>query len=186
MRFDDIADHFGDQVDLTWKSFLLRLEPKTSSMEKHTRYTESWARPAEAEPRAVFNRWSGEHEPPSSSLPAQVAYKIVEANFAEAAPAMHRRLLEAYFTENRTVSDWAVLADVASAVGIDSTEFLTLADEQRQQLAQVVIDEHNEAIGQGITAVPTLLINEALPVPGAQELESYLIWIQRIIDRQAE
>ena len=42
MRFDDIKEHFGDQVELKWKSFLLRTEPKSPSMEKFTDYTQSW------------------------------------------------------------------------------------------------------------------------------------------------
>lgn len=185
MRFDDIKEHFGDQVDLTWKSFLLRGEPKATTMEKHQKYTLSWQRPAEAEPRAVFNTWSGEHEPPSSSLPAQVGFKVLEANWPEFAPAMHTRLLEAYFAENRTISDWGVLGDLAAEVGVDRNDFLTMVDEQRQSMAQVVIDQHNSAIEQGITAVPTLLINEVLPIPGAQELDSYIMWIQKILDRQS-
>ena len=97
---------------------------------------------------------------------------------------MHDRLMTAYFTQNRTISDWQVLADIAAEVGIDRAEFLTIAQEQRQSLAQVVIDEHNSAIEQGITAVPTVVINEVLPVPGAQDSDSYIAWIERILERQ--
>lgn len=186
MRFDDIAEHFGDQIDLTWKSFLLRTEPKATTMEKFTSYTQSWKRPAEAEPRAVFNTWSGENEPPSTSLPAQVAHKVVQANWPDAASAMHDRLLTSYFTENRTISDWDVLADIASQAGIDQDDFLLKVAEQREPMARLVIDEHNEAIEQGITAVPTLLLNNALPIPGAQDLDSYILWIEKIIDRQRQ
>ena len=49
-----------------------------------------------------------------------------------------------------------------------------------------MISEHNEAINQGITAVPTVLINNVLPGPGAQETESYINWIGRIIERTEE
>lgn len=186
MRFDDVEEHFGDQVDLTWKSFLLRPEPKESTVEKFTKYTESWANPAAVEPRAVFNQWSGEHAPPSSSMPAQIAWKIVGANWPEAEKLLHHRLLKAYFTENLTISDWDVLADLVQQVDVNREDFLAIASEQRQQIAQLVIDDHNEAVEQGIGAVPTLLINHALPVPGAQDLDSYLLWIQKIIDRRAE
>lgn len=185
MRLDDVAEHFGDRVDITWKSFLLRTEAKHTSREKFVRYTEGWRTMADMEPRAVFNPWSSDNEPPSTSLPAQVAHKVVVASWPEADKAMHDALLTAYFTDNRTISDWEVLADIAVSVGLDRDEFRTMAAEQRQTMAELVIEEHNEAINQGITAVPTVLINEVLPVPGAQETESYIAWIDRLLERQA-
>lgn len=185
MRLDDVADHFGDRVDITWKSFMLRTEPKHTSREKFVRYTQGWTTMAELEPRARFTPWASEAEPPTSSLPAQVAHKVVAANWPDHDKAMHDALLQAYFTDNRTISDWEVLADIAAEVGIDRDTYLAMVAEQRQSMAQQVIDEHNEAINQGITAVPTVLINQVLPVPGAQESESYIAWIERLLERQA-
>jgi len=97
--------------------------------------------------------------------------------------AMHYRLLEAYFAENRTISNWNVLAELVSEIGEDSSYFLKKVDERRNDLADLTFEEHNEAIGQGIAAVPTTLINKVLPVPGAQESQTYITWIERIIDR---
>ncbi len=97
--------------------------------------------------------------------------------------AMHYRLLEAYFSENRTISDWEVLAELVSEIGEDPSYFLEKVDERKSDLASLTIEEHNEAVGQGITAVPTTLINRVLPVPGAQESETYITWIERIIER---
>ncbi len=175
--------HFGDRVELTWKSFLLRTEPKFTDRDRFVRYTEGWRTMAEMEPRATFTPWSTDAEPPTSSLPAQVAHKVVEANWPDAARPLHHRLLEAYFTENRTISDWSVLTQVVAEVGVDADEFGALAAEQRETMTRRVIDEHNEAISQGITAVPTVVINEVLPVPGAQESESYIAWIERLLER---
>ncbi len=180
-----MAQHFGDQVDITWKSFLLRTEPKTSDRESFVEYTQGWRRMSEMEPRTNFVPWSTDSEPPSSSIPAQVTHKVVEASWPDAARPLHQRLLEAYFSENRTISDWSVLADVVSEVGVDRSDFLAVLDEQREVMAKTVIEEHNEAIEQGITAVPTVLINNVLPVPGAQDSASYIQWIQSVIDRQS-
>ena len=105
------------------------------------------------------------------------------SSWPDRARALHWRLLEAYFTESRTISDWNVLADVVAEVGVDRADFLSLAAEQRESLAAVVIDEHNSAIEQGVTAVPTVLINNVLPVPGAQDSASYIAWIDKIIGR---
>ncbi len=181
-----MQEHFGDKVDITWKSFLLRTEPKATSRDKFVRYTQGWSRMQEMEPRADFRPWASDDEPPSSSLPAQIAHKVVAGNWPEAARPMHDRLMTAYFTENRTISDWQVLADVAAEAGVDRDEFQAMAQEQRPSLAQVVIDEHNSAIEQGITAVPTVLINQVLPVPGAQDSDSYIAWIERILERQGD
>lgn len=138
---------------------------------------------AEMEPRATFVPWATDDDPPSSSLPALIAAKIVEGTYPDHIGAFRRRLFAAYFSENRTISSWPVLRSLAEDVGIDGDAFDTLVPQQRPALAQLVIDEHNEAIGQGITAVPTVVINGVLPVPGAQESETYINWIERIIER---
>ena len=138
------------------------------------------------EPRADFQPWSTQNAPPSGSLPAQIAHKIVVSEWPEMAMDMHYKLLKAYFSENRTISNWDVLADLVSSIGGDSGHFLSIVEEQREIFADAVISEHNEAINQGITAVPTVLINNVLPVPGAQETETYINWISRIIERTEE
>ncbi len=150
-------------------------------------YSQNWLTMADLEPRTVFNPWTEDtaSDPPPSSLPAQVAHKVVEANWPEFARKVHWGLLEAYFSQNRDISDWNVLADVVAEVGVDRDSFAEAVNTQRQAMAELVIDEHNLAIEQGITAVPTVLINEVLPVPGAQESDSYIIWIERILERQA-
>lgn len=96
---------------------------------------------------------------------------------------MHHRLLEAYFSEHRTISDWGVLTELVSEIDADSSQFLAMLNERKNDLSELVIKEHNEAVNQGITAVPTVLINNVLPVPGAQESETYINWIERIIER---
>lgn len=163
---------------------MLRTEPKTTSREEFVGYTRGWQRMAEMEPRATFTPWTLDtpNEPPSSSLPAHVAAKIIAAHWPERSTDLHWALLRAYFSANRTISDWDVLADIVAELGIDRGDFTTMLTEQRQSMASLVIDDHNSAIQQGITAVPTVLINE-LPVPGAQETESYVAWISRIIER---
>ena len=53
-------------------------------------------------------------------------------------------------------------------------------------MSETVIGEHNEAIGQGVTSVPTVIIDKVLPVPGAQETETYINWIGRLIERKSQ
>ena len=148
-------------------------------------YTRSWQRPAATEPAANFTTpWTSDAPAPRGSIPAHVAWRTLAAELPGAADAYHHRLLTAYFTDNLDISDDAVLTDLAVEVGADRSAFAALLTEQRPSLTDVVIGEHNEAIGQGITAVPTMVLDDVLPVPGAQEVDTIAIWIQRLLDRR--
>lgn len=185
MRLDEVVDRFGDDVRLEWRAFLLRPEAKERDREKFVDYTHSWQRPAATEPGADFTTpWASDAPAPRGSIPAHVAAKTMAGLSSDAYDPFHHRLLAAYFTENRDISDWEVLGDLAVDVGADRREFLTMAQEQQASLVEVIIAEHNDAVSQGITAVPTVVIDEVLPVPGAQEVDTFVHWIQRLLDRR--
>ena len=186
MRVDEIAEAFGDKVKIEWKSFMLRTEPKTTSRDKFVDYTNSWQRCAEAEPQAEFTTpWASDANGPSSSLPAQVAWKAASTFGDDAKEKMKRALMHAYFVENRNISDEGELIDIAVSIGLDRDQFIQLLAEQSRPLAMAVIDEHNDAINNGITAVPTVLVDGMLPIPGAQEFATYERMIERMIARRA-
>jgi len=171
----------GDRISIEWRSFLLRVEPKAPSREKFVEYTRSWLRPAAMEPRARFTVWSSDADPPSSSLPAQVAAKTMELHDPDSVFRYHRALLTAYFTDNRDISDLDVLADIAGECGVERAGFVAAFEEHNQALTRAVIEDHNSAIENGVTAVPTVVINNMMPVPGAQEVDAYQTWIERIL-----
>ena len=148
-------------------------------------YTQSWLRPAEMEPRAKFQVWASDAPPPSSSLPAQVAAKTMETFSPDAVDRYHRALMTAYFTNNRDISDLDVLADIAAECDVERAGFSVAMIEGNQANSQAVINDHNSAIENGVSAVPTVLINNVLPVPGAQEVDAYETWIRRISAQQA-
>jgi len=185
VRIDEIADRFGDQVKIEWKSFMLRTEPKTTSREKFVDYTNSWQRCAANEPRADFTTpWASDADGPTSSLPAQVAWKAAATFGPDATDAMKRALMHAYFVDNRNISDEAELIDIAVSAGIDRDAFVQVLAEQSRALAESVIDEHNNAINNGITAVPTVMIDNLLPIPGAQDFATYERMIERMLARR--
>jgi len=150
-------------------------------MEAFAHYTKSWSRPAATEPTITFNSWSGRHQPPSHSMPSSVAGKLAESYGAEPFHAFHFGLLEAYFVDNRTVSEPDVLVDVARAAGIDGDDFGRRLDDEHRDLANAVIDDHNAAVEAGVGGVPAVVVNDAYPITGAQELDLY----QRIVDKLA-
>ncbi len=173
MRLEKVAQEFGDNVEIEWKAFLLRPQPEERPMDKFTRYTESWKRCAEAEPEATFNTWSGEHEPPSFSLPPAMAGKAAQTFGEEAYNRFHWRMLESYFTENRTISDIEVILDVANQCDIDVEEFRQIMGDKAQDFATEVIADHNAAVEAGITGVPAVVVNHEFPFTGAQDTEFY-------------
>ena len=73
------AEHPG-QVELEWRSYLLRPYPNTSrSLDDFRAYTRTWARPA-AEPDApAFRQWESDAGPPSHSMPPHLVAKAVDA-----------------------------------------------------------------------------------------------------------
>lgn len=174
MRLEQLAELEGDGVEIEWRSFLLRPDPEERDLAKFTEYTKSWERPAGLEPDAKFNTpWSGEHAPPSYSMPAAVAGKVAATFGDEAAGAYHRGLLDAYFVENRTVSDRDVLIDIAADVGIDGDEFAGRYDDQWAPMVHRVVDDHNEAIHSGITGVPAVVVDGKYLIGGAVDVEHY-------------
>lgn len=128
--------------------------------------------------------WATDNPQPSTSIPAHVAAKSLALMQPEAADDFHHRLLGAYFTDNRTISDWSVLSELAGDAGLDRDEFMTFTAERERSLVEEVIGEHNAAIEQGITAVPTMVVDEVLPIQGAQEVDTVSRWIERLIDRR--
>jgi predicted DsbA family dithiol-disulfide isomerase len=86
--------------------------------------------------------------------------------------AMKERLLHAYFTEGRLVSDHATLIALAEEVGLP-------ADEVREALASdryaaEVRDDERTAHSFGISAVPTFVVDRKLGASGAHPPEALL------------
>jgi predicted DsbA family dithiol-disulfide isomerase len=142
-------------------------------------------RPAEAEPSLTFSVWSTDNPQPSGSIPAHVAAKAMAEFAPEVEPAYHRRIMDAYFAENRTISDPQVLAALAGDVGVEPQAFLDHVAERQIPLAQAAIDDHNEAIEAGINAAPTVVLDGVLPVPGAQDFVAYERWIERLLAKRS-
>ena len=179
MRLDQIVDEYGDEVELTWRSFMLRPEPEERSAEEFAAYTKSWERPASMEPTVTFRPWATDNPPPSHSLPSAVAGKVAASFGPEPYRRFHHRAMAAYFTENRTISDHSVLLDIAEESGFDRHEFLRRWEDRGEELLQQVVVEHNEAVGAGINAVPSLVVGERYLVSGAVDVADYRQVIER-------
>jgi predicted DsbA family dithiol-disulfide isomerase len=180
VRLEQLSERVGDLVAIEWRSYLLRPEPREPSMEKFRAYTQSWLRPASMAPEVSFVPWATDNVQPSHSLPSAVAGKVAASFGPDAWDRYHVALMRAYFTENRTISETEVQIDVARACGIEADEFAQRLAVDGEELAAQVRQEHAAAMDHMITAVPTVLVNDVLPIPGAQELDVYLNVVERI------
>ena len=180
-RIHELQQNVGDILRVEWRSFLLRPEPKDRTLEQFRRYTQSWHRPAEAEPGAEFSYWQGDADPPSHSMPALIAGKAAATFGTDAFDQFHFALMRAYFAQNRTISDREVQLDVADYVGLDATEFAARLDASASAFEADVVADHKAALALGFAAVPTVVIDDEDVVTGALPLAAY----SKIVARRA-
>jgi len=186
-RLQQLRQELGEGLELEWRSYLLRPRPEPGrDLAKFVRYTHSWLRPA-AEPDApVFRVWESRNGPPSHSLPAHQAAKAAQRLGDEAFAALHPRLLRAYFEQSRDISDSAVLRALWAEAGLPEGALAVMDD---PELIRLILSEHAEAEGIGITGVPALRVDgtDAF-VLGAQPLAVLRRWVGRlragVLDRQ--
>lgn len=119
-----------------------------------------------------FNPWP-HGELPGFSLPALEAAKCVKKQGEALFEAVHPKLFEAYFTENRNIADPAVVRDVAAAAGADMPRFV--ADvEAGIGRAAVLSDLEAAAAEHHVTAIPTVVVVETgRALVGLADLATY-------------
>lgn len=185
VRIADLKEEFGDRLLVTWKSYLLRPEAQVRPLDTFRNYTTSWSHPSGPgahESRTVFNEW-GDETPPSHSVPPAIAGKVAASFGADAFDRFHHALMAAYFTDNRTISDIEVIVDVAAACDLDPNEFRSRMQHDGARLHREVFDDMSEGVDLGVHAAPTVVVNQTLPIPGAQDLDSYRMIVERILAR---
>ena len=98
--------------------------------------------------------------------------------------AMKERLLHAYFTEGRSVSDLSALAELAAEVGLDGERVgAVLASDE---YADDVRADEARAVELGSTGVPFFVLDGRFGVPGAQPPDVLLRLLHRAWDSSEE
>ncbi len=104
-------------------------------------------------------------------LAHRVIWLAAQPDSPVAQDVVKERLLKAYFTDGLDIGDPDVLADCAAEVGFGREAVVAFLDSDRGTAE--VADELRFAHENGITAVPTYVINGRWAVPGAQEPETF-------------
>jgi predicted DsbA family dithiol-disulfide isomerase len=184
VRLKRIGDEFGDRVCWEWRSFLLRPQPDPRrTLEKFRAYTQSWQRVAAEADAPPFHVWESDAGPPSHSVPPHMAAKAAAQLGSDAFHRMHDRLMRAYFTENRDITDANTLLALWRELEFPEEAFARTVD---PVLLQETIAQHNEALEHGIDGVPAVRVpgGEGALI-GAQPVETFRHWINRLLSLSA-
>ena len=175
MRLRAIEEAYGEGVRVHWRAFPLipgqqpdrRVTPKTR---------DAWRRIGAEEPGACFVPPPLDAPLPSSSIPALTAARCAERQGAFR--ALHDRLFTALFRDGLDIGRPAVLRDLARECGLDVARFE--ADYGGEAYEGVLRDCAEGAAWFGVSALPTVVLNEKLSLVGAVPAERYRLLIDWI------
>jgi predicted DsbA family dithiol-disulfide isomerase len=92
------------------------------------------------------------------------------------------KLLHAYFTENKQMSDHKILTDIATEIGLDKLEVENIL--KSKKFATDVRNDEYESSRLGIQAVPFFLINEKYSISGAQPSKVFKKAIEKALQEE--
>lgn len=94
---------------------------------------------------------------------------------------LKKALFKAHFTHNQDVSDHKVLANLAASVGLDPTTAKGILD--KNHFADEVREQEQTWQQNGITSVPTVIINNAYAISGGQPAEVFKSAIEEVLEK---
>ena len=178
MRLKDIEETYGDHVRVHWRTF--PLIPAAQPDRRVTQKTrDGWQRIAAEEPRTSFAPPPLDAPLPSCSIPALTAAKCAERQGVDAFARLHARLFSALFRDHLDIARPEVLRDLARETGLDLTRFDT--DYAGDAYEAVLRDCAEGAAWFGVSALPTVILNEKLSIAGAVATERYRELIDWIV-----
>jgi predicted DsbA family dithiol-disulfide isomerase len=127
-------------------------------------------------------RWEGMRRANTFDAHRLLSWALHEHG-ADQQRALEQRLLHAYFTDGLDVADHDVLAGLAGDIGLDPEAARALLASDGE--ADFVRAEREEAYGNGITAVPTFIVEGEWMLQGAHETEKWVKALTHISEELA-
>lgn len=193
-RFEAALEQFEhpDQVEIRWRSF--ELDP-TAPFRRSGRMAEHLAAKygmtvEQAEERLVGLDQLAARDGLTYDLARTQggntfdAHRLIHLGYEKdeaTGGALKEALLKAYFTDLLPVSDPDVLLEIGIEAGVDHDQVADLLATDR--FAGDVRRDEAEAVALGCTGVPFFVFDRAFAVPGAQEVDTFLITLRRAWDR---
>lgn len=94
------------------------------------------------------------------------------------------RLLHAYFTESKLISDHETLVALAKEVGMDADEVASLL--HLNKYGNMVRDDEDQARQIGVQGVPFFVFNEKYAVSGAQPTEVFKEVLEKVWEEESK
>jgi len=178
VRLREIEQAYGDRVRVHWRAF--PLIPGEQPDRRVTEKTRSgWQRVGAEEPRACFAPPALDAPLPASSIPALTAAKCAERQGEAAFRHFHDRLFTALFRDGLDIARPDVLRGLAREAALDVARFE--ADYAGEAYESVLTDCAEGAAWFGVSALPTVILNEKLSLVGAVPTERYRLLIDWIL-----
>lgn len=183
VRFERAAEATGIGVEVVYRSF--ELDPNVPAggqsppladylarkFGDHSRVQAAHARLSEAGVElGIEFRWGGMRRANTFDAHRLLAWSLHSCG-AETQRSLKRALLRAYFTDGLDIADHDVLADLAGALGLDRAAAAALLSSDAE--ADFVRTERAEAHANGISAVPTFIVEGEWMLQGALETDRW-------------
>lgn len=129
-----------------------------------------------------------EPEPPAMIWNTFLAHKLlkwalVEAG-AEAQTRLKLALFDAHFQQRLRIADRDILLELAEACGLVRAGAEAALDDAA--LGEIVRREERLAWDRNISGVPAMVVNGKFLIPGAQEPETYVNVLRKMVTREAQ
>ncbi len=98
-------------------------------------------------------------------------------------PDVVEALFVAYWRDGKDIGNIQVLADIATACGMDGSEIAILLKQDADKVA--VLTEVQKAMEMGVQGVPTMIFNHKYGISGAQDAATVADTIRKLIKQQA-
>ena len=112
-----------------------------------------------------------------NSRPALVGAKHAEAHGV--GDAYHDAVFRAYWQEAKDISDTAVLAEIATSLGLDRTHFLAALTDKKYD--DMVMADIQQAFQYGLNGVPASVYEGKYLVSGAQPYELFVDVAEKVL-----
>jgi len=181
-RLSQLRREFGELLDISLRAYPLRLDDKVLT-DKDLRRLARHVRIASREPEGTgysAGIWLN-GDPPPSSLPPLIALEAARAQGPAAQEALASRLRSAAFRAGLNVCRRDVILEAAVAAGLDVSRLASSLD--LRSSARAVESSHQDAVGHGVRAIPSVVVGEEWMLTGVRETSEYRDVLFRWLER---